>query len=50
VNHYHSLLKYKEMKKWREQFFNKKWLHISEEIMYGKINRQHQGIRIRKAG
>jgi hypothetical protein len=28
---------YKEMKNWREQFFNKKWLQISKEIMYRKL-------------
>ena len=35
-NDIHILLKYKETQKWREQFFNSKWLHINEELALKK--------------
>lgn len=35
-NDIHILLKCKETWKWREQFFNNKWLHINEEMALKK--------------
>jgi hypothetical protein len=34
----HILLKCSETRKWRERFFNRKWLIVNEEVTYKRIN------------
>jgi hypothetical protein len=46
----HTLLKYSETKKWREQFLSRKWLKLNEWIVYKKIISCTNSIELRNIG
>jgi hypothetical protein len=46
----HILLKYSEMRNWREQFLSRKWLIVYEEVVFKRMINCANAVELRNMG